>query len=150
LRDADALAHRGALGADAAQRQIGLGTARALEAIDHEIKLGGRERLAVGGAGDARPFLDQAHLVAREHAVDLGLGSAAQDHRHVGRTRAGDGVLKTVGHGQEREQHHDDQRDRDDGREREPQPLAQALQIHHGDGGDLQQQRRHGSAPAEG
>src|SRR5262249_18812442 len=71
--DLDAPAQLGALLADAAQRQIGLGLARAFDAVDHQVELGRDQRLAVAAAGDARALLEQAHLITRHRAVDFGL-----------------------------------------------------------------------------
>src|SRR5262249_11169271 len=93
---------------------------------------------------DPRRLFNETHLVAQHYAVDLGPRAAAQDDRNVVRSGAGQRPLEPVGHRQEGEQHHHDQRNRNYRRDRQPEPPRDALDVDHRHRGDLQQQGAHG------
>src|SRR5262249_1505009 len=96
LDELNAFANGGPLLADPTQWQVRLGSGRALYAIDNQIKLSRRQRLAIDAAGNARPLFDEAHLIARNGAVDLGLRPAAQHDGHFVFARTRKRALKSV------------------------------------------------------
>jgi hypothetical protein len=87
----------------------------------------------------SEPF-EQPDLVLRNNAGDLRLRPGAQDHGNILGAGAGERLLKAVLHCQEGQQHNDHKRYGNNRRQRQPEALRQALQVHRSHRSDLQQQ----------
>ena len=98
--------------------------------------------------GDAGAVLDQPDLVEQHHAVEFGLRAAAQHDRDIVGAGAGDGALEAVGHGEESQQHRDDEADRGHRRQRRQQPLGRLLRLIMVTASICRKIERIGSAPA--